>query len=92
MFFGGPGVFFEAGPHICCVLLHEAGKGHIQVGGGLVLLLPLPRLGIPLGLESSLLRLLPFTGPVGVAVDHPPGAGLFFFVDRHYVSFLSAPP
>lgn len=92
MVFGGPGVFFEAGLHICRVLLHEAGEGHVQIRGGLVLLFPLPRLGLPLGLESPLLRLLPFTGPVGVAVDHTPGAGLFFFVDRHYISFLSAPP
>ncbi len=90
--FGSPGVFFETGFHIRRVLLHEAGKGHVQIRGGFVLLLPLPRLGIPFSLEPPLLRLLPFAGPVGVAVDHPPGAGLFFFVDRHYDSFLSAPP
>ena len=80
---GGPGVFLEPGLHIRRVEVHEALKGHIQVGAGLIELFPLPSLRLPLGLEAPFLGLLALAVPVGVAVDCPPGVGFFFLIDRH---------
>ena len=74
---GGPGVFLEPGFHIRRVEVHKAPEGHIQVGTGLVELFPLPCLRLSLGLEAPLLGLLALTVPVRVAVDRPPGVGLF---------------
>ena len=83
MVLSGPGVFLEPGLHIRRVEVHEALKGHVQIGAGLIELFPLPCLCLPLGLEAPLLGLLAFAVPVGVAVDRPPGVGLFFLVDCH---------
>ena len=81
--FDGPGVFLEPGFHIRCVEVHEAPEGHIQISAGLVELFALPGLCLPLGLEAPLLGLLALAVSVGVAVDRPPGVGLFFFIDCH---------
>ena len=83
MFLGGPGILLEPGFYVCRVEVHEALKGHVQVGSGFIKLLPLPCLCLPLGLEAPLLGLLARTIPVGIAVDRPPGVGLFFLIDRH---------
>ena len=83
MVLSGPGVFLEPGLHIRRVEVHEALKGHVQIGAGLIELFPLPCLCLPLGLEAPLLGLLAFAVPVGVAVDRPLGVGLFFLVDCH---------
>lgn len=83
MVLGGPGVFLEPSFHIRCVEVHETPEGHVQIGAGLVELFALPGLCLPLGLEAPLLGLLALAVSVGVAVDCPPGIGLFFLVDRH---------
>ena len=89
MLLGCPGVFLDTGLHICRVLLHETLEGHIQIGGCLVELFTLPRLSLSFGLEPSLLCLLLFACPVGIAVDHSPSTGLFFLVNCHRItSFL----
>ena len=80
---GGPGVFLEPGFHIRCVEVHKAPEGHVQISAGLVELFALPGLCLPFGLEAPLLGLLALAVPIGVAVDRPPGVGLFFLVDCH---------
>ena len=79
----GPSVFLEPGLHVRRVEVHETLEGHVQISAGLVELFPLPCLCLPLGLEAPLLGLLAFAVPVGIAVDRPPGVGLFFLVDCH---------
>ena len=74
------------------VEVHEASEGHIQVGAGLVELLPLPSLRLTLGLEATLLGLLALAVPVGIAVDRPSGVGLFFLIDRHQIPLPSFSP
>ena len=83
MILGGPGVFLEPGLHIRRVEFYETAEGHIQIGGGFVELFPFPCLRLPLGLEAPFLGLLALAIPVSIAVDCPPGVGLFFFIDRH---------
>ena len=80
-----PGVFLDASLHICRVLLNKALEGHIQIGGCLPKLFTLPSLCLSFGLESSLLRLLLFACPVGIAVDHSPCASLFFLINCHRI-------
>lgn len=81
--FGSPGVFLKPSFHICRVEIHEALKGHVQIGAGLVELFAFLGLCLPFCLESALLRLLAFSVPVGIAIDRAPGIGLFFFVNCH---------
>ena len=83
MLLGGPGVFLEPGFHVRRIEVHEALEGHVQVGSGFVELLPLPCLSLPFGLEATLLGLFALAIPVSIAVDRPPGVGLFFLVDCH---------
>ena len=83
MVFSSPGIFLKPSFHICRVEVHEALKGHVQIGAGLVELFALPGLCLSLSLESALLRLLAFSIPVGIAKDRAPGVGLFFFVNCH---------
>ena len=83
MILGGPGVFLEPGFHVCRIEVHETFEGHVQIGGRFVELFPFPCLRLPLGLEATLLGLLALAVPVSIAVDCPPGVGLFFFLDRH---------
>ena len=80
---GGPSVFLEPGFHIRRVEVHEALKGHVQIGAGLVELFALLGLCLPFGLKAPLLSLLALAIPVSVTVDRPPGVGFFFLVDRH---------
>ena len=75
--FGGPGVFLEPGFHIRRVEVHEALKGHIQIGAGLIELFALPGLRLPFSLEAPLLGLLALAVPVSIAVDRPPGVCLY---------------
>ena len=91
MVFRCPCVFFDAGLHICRVLLHEARKRHIQIGGGFIELFTLPSQCFPLCLEAASLRLLALSCPVRIAVDHTPCVRFFFLIDCHYESFLSSP-
>ena len=79
----GPSVFLEPGLHICCVKFHKTFEVHIQISAGFMNLFTLPCLCLSLGLEAPLLGLLAFAVPVGIAVDRPPGVGLFFLVDCH---------
>ena len=67
MLLGCPSVFLDTGLHICRVLLHETLEGHIQIGGCLAELFTLPSLCFSFGLKSSLLRLLLFACPIGIA-------------------------
>ena len=92
MVFRCPCVFFDMGLHICRVLLHEARKRHIQIGGGFIELFALPSQCFPLCLETASLRLLAFSCPVRIAVDHTPCVRFFFLIDCHYESFLSGLP
>lgn len=78
-----PGVLLEPGFHISRVEVHEALKGHVQISAGLVKLFALPGLCLPFGLEAPLLGLLALAVPVSVAIDCPPGVGLFFLVNCH---------
>ena len=63
------------------VELNKTLKSHIQIGGGLVHLLPLPCLRLPLCFEAALLGLFARTCPVGVAVDDPPCVRFFFLIN-----------
>ena len=81
--FGCPGVLLKPSFHIRCVEIHEALKCHIQISTGLVELFPLPSLRLPLGLEAPLLGLLALAVSISIAVDYPPGVGLFFLIDCH---------
>ena len=82
----GPGVFFEPGFHIHCVKFHKAFEVHIQISAGFMNLFTLPCLCLSLGLEASLLGLLPLTIPIGIAINCPPSTGFFFLVNGHYDS------
>ena len=82
----GPSVFLEPSLHIRCVKFHKAFEVHIQVGTGFMNLFTLPGLRLSLGLETPLLGLLPLAIPIGIAINCPPGAGFFFFVNCHYDS------
>ena len=92
MLLGGPSVFFEPGFHVCRIEVHKALEGHVQISGGFIELFPLPCLSLPLGLEAPLLGLLSLTVPVSIAVDGPPGIGLFFLIDRHQIPLPSFSP
>ena len=83
MLLGCPSVFLNAGLHICCVLLHEALEGHIQIGSCLVELFSLPCLGFTFGLKTTLLCLFLFPCPIGVAIDHSPSTCFFFLINCH---------
>ena len=85
---GGPSVLLEPGFHIRRVEIHEALKGHVQIGAGLVELFALPGLCLPFGLEAPLLGLLALAVPVSIAVDRPPGVCLFFLNIAYSVRFL----
>ena len=91
MVFRCPCVFFDTGLHICRLLLHEARKRHIQIGGGFIKLFTFPSQCFPLCLETAFLRLLALSCPVRIAVDHTPCVRFFFLIDCHYESFLSSP-
>ena len=80
MFLGFPCVAFEANLHVCRILLHKALKRHLQIGGGPMKLLSLPCRRLPLGFETSLLRLLFRARPVRIAVDDTPCPAFFLFI------------
>ena len=86
MLLGCPCVFLNAGLHICRVLLHEALESHIQIGSRFIELFTLPSLCFTLGLKTTLLCLLLFTRPIGVAINHSPSACFFFFINCHLIT------
>ena len=92
MILGGPGVFLEPGFHVCRIEVHETFEGHVQIGGRFVELLSLPCLCLPLSLKSPLLGLLALAVPVGIALDRPPGVGLFFLIYCQQLPLLSFSP
>ena len=77
-------------PHIDRCLLytsfHKAFEVHIQISAGFMNLFTLPGLCLSLGLEASLLGLLPLTIPIGIAINCPPSTGFFFLLNGHYDS------
>ena len=80
MILGVSRVLFDTVLRVGGVLLHKAGKGHIQICCNLAELFSLPCLRFSFGFEATLLGLLSGTCPVGVAIDNSPGTCLFFLV------------
>ena len=70
--FRRPCVFLQTRLQIFCVSFCEAAERHVHLRACFAKLLTFPRLGFALCLKAALLRLLPLTVPIGIAVNSTP--------------------